>query len=89
MTLAFVAASEGLGNHVGWAGILFADTIIYDNFYSFYFNALVYSDLHISLPLAILTVGRLSPPAPVPVADTSRDLSMPAAGTSGARSGYW
>lgn len=53
-------------------------------FYSFHFNALVYSDLHISLPLAILTVGHLSPLAPVPVADTSRDLSMPAAGTSGA-----
>jgi len=69
MTLAFVAASEGswetrrVGRHSFFLLRLFM-TI----FHSFHFNALLYSDLHISLPLAILTVGHLSPLAPVPVA---------------------
>jgi len=86
MTLAFVAASEGSWEprRVGRQAFFLPIRLFMTIFYSFHFNALVYSDLHISLPLAILTVGHLSPPASVPVADTSRDLSMPAAGTSGA-----
>ena len=91
MTLAFVAASEGSWEtrRVGRQAFFLLIRLFMTIFYSFHFNALVYSDLHISLPLAILTVGHLSPLAPVPVALLQETCQCRLAGTSGARSGYW